>query len=126
MALACGATVENAAASAGVSPATVYRRRKDAEFQQELRNTKADMAARTTSMLTAAGGEAVKTLLRLLKDSMPPAIQLGAARAVLELGGRFRELSELEERMAVLERQLAQEAASKNAGPSPGQYRLAG
>jgi len=124
MALACGATIENAAASAGISQATVYRRLKDAEFQQELRQTKADMARRTAAMLTAAAGEAVKTLLALLKDSIPSSSRLGAARAILELGVRFRESAELEERIAAMESHIAAEAAAKNAGQSPGQYRV--
>jgi HEAT repeat protein len=126
MALACGATVENAALSAGISQATVYRRLKDPEFLWELRKIKTEMVGRTASMLTAAGGEAVKTLLALLKDPTPPAVRLGAARALLELGTRLRESAELHERVDAMEKQLAAEAAAKTAGESPGQYRVAG
>jgi hypothetical protein len=107
MALACGATLENAAANVGVSKATAYRRSQEPEFQQELSKTKAEMVARTASMLTAAAGEAVKTLLALQKDSTPPASRLGAAKAILELGVRFRELGELGERIAAIETRLA-------------------
>jgi hypothetical protein len=120
MALACGATVENAAVSAGISQATVYRRLKDPEFQQELCKTKTEMVNRTAAMLTAAAGEAVKTLLALQKDSTPPASRLGAARAVLELGVRIRESAELEGRIAVLESRLAENRdASSPAAPCP-------
>jgi hypothetical protein len=107
MALACGATVENAASSAGVSAATAYRRLKEPDFQEELRKTKADMVTRTAAMLNAAAGEAVKTLLALQKETTPAAARLGAARAVLELGIRLRESAELYERIGALERLLA-------------------
>ena len=108
MAFACGATVESAAASAGVSKTTAFRRSQEPEFQEELRKTKAEMVSRTAGMLTAAAGEAVKSLLAMLKESTPPACRLGAARAVLELGVRLRESAELEERLAVLEARLAE------------------
>jgi hypothetical protein len=126
MALACGATVENAATSAGVSQATVYRRLKDPEFQAELRKTKTEMVCRTGSMLTAAAGEAVKALLALVKDSAPPATRLGAARAVIELGVRLRESSELHERIDALEKHFAAEAASKDEPTPPKPYHQAG
>ena len=118
MAFACGATVENAATSAGVSQATVYRRLNDPEFQAELRKTKTEMVCRTGAMLTAAAGEAVKALLVLLKESTPAATRLGAARAVIELGVRLRESAELHERFDALERQFAADAAA-NGGSKP-------
>ena len=108
MALACGATVEAAAHKAGVSPATVYRRLKEPAFVQRLRELRADMVQRAAAMLTAAAGEAVKTLLALQKDAVPPATRLGAARAILELGTRLREVAELEQRLADLEERLGQ------------------
>jgi hypothetical protein len=36
--------------------------------------------------LTAAGMGAVKTLLALLEPSTPPAVRLGAARALVDMG----------------------------------------
>ena len=105
MALACGATVEVAAQRANVSTATVYRRLQDNSFYQQLQEMKADMVHRTSATLTAAAGEAVKTLLALQKDNVPPATRLGAARSILELGMKLREVSEIEERLAALESQ---------------------
>ena len=107
LALACGATVENAARSAGVSESTAYRRLREAEFNRRLQQVRADMVQRTAGMLTAAAGEAVKTLLALQKESIPPATRLGAARAVLEIGLKLREAAELEERLAALEQRFA-------------------
>jgi hypothetical protein len=103
MALACGATYEAAAAKAGVSKTTVYRRLQAPEFQRQLQETQAEMVRRTSGTLTAAGTEAIKTLLSLLQPSAPAAVRLGAARSVLELGIKIRELAELEKRVAALE-----------------------
>lgn len=107
MALACGATVENAARSAGVSPRTAHRRLADSAFQQRLQSLKADMVQRTASMLTAAGMESAKTLITLQDNSNPGAVRLGASRTVLELGMRLRESAELGTRIAALEAQVA-------------------
>jgi hypothetical protein len=46
VALVCGATVD-AAAKAGVSPATVYRRLQEPDFQRRLQELRADMVQRT-------------------------------------------------------------------------------
>ena len=108
LALACGASVEAAAAKkAGVSPATVYRRKQEPAFAQRLQQVKTDLVLRTAGMLTAAGGESVKTLIELQKPSIPLATRLGAARATLELGMKSREAAELEQRIAALEQLLA-------------------
>ena len=107
MNLACGATVENAARTAGISPATVYRRLKEPEFQQRLHEIRAGMFVRTSDMLTAAGMEFAKTLLELSRPPAPYAVRLGAARAGLEIGMKTREVASLEERLAAVEQQLA-------------------
>jgi hypothetical protein len=49
------------------------------------------MVQRTAAMLTAAAGEALKTLVALQKESMPPATRLGAARAVVVLYWRWKQ-----------------------------------
>jgi hypothetical protein len=103
MALACGASVEAAARECGLSPRTVYRRKQEPAFAQRLQQLRADMVSRTGGMLTAAGGESVKTLLELQKPSVPPARRLGAARATIELGLKVREVNELEQRITALE-----------------------
>jgi Homeodomain-like domain len=106
MALACGATVEAAARTVGVSESTVYRRLRDVKFRLRLQTIRMEMVERTSGMLTASGGEFVKTLLALVKDNIPHAVRLGAARAGLELGMKIREMAELETRIAALEEQL--------------------
>jgi len=103
LALACGATVEGAAKQCNLSDRTIYRRLKDADFQARLMELRSDMVRRAAGMLTAAAGEAVRTLLSLQKEATPPADRLGAARAILELGIKVREIAELEIRMNELE-----------------------
>ena len=60
--------------------------------------------------MTAAGSEAVRTLLELMRASAKANVRLGAAKAVLEIGMKVRETAELEERLAALEERLAEDA----------------
>jgi hypothetical protein len=107
MALACGATIETAAQKAGLGRTTVFRRLQDPEFQRRLQEVRADMVKRTAGTLTAASTEAVKTLLSLQQPTVPPAVRLGAARTILEIGIKMREVADLDERLALIELQLA-------------------
>jgi hypothetical protein len=79
---------------------------EDAEFRKQLQALRADMSQRTAGALTAAATEAVRTLLELQKASAPPAVRLGAARSILEIGIKLRETADLEERLSALEQQL--------------------
>jgi hypothetical protein len=120
MALACGATVEQAAAKCGLSERTVYRRLEDASFCQRLQKVIADMVKRTAGMLTASGGEASKTFLALLKEPTPPATRHAAARSIIELGIKTRETADLEQRIASLEQRVGEEGDQpKKAGMAP-------
>ncbi len=103
IALACGSTVEAAAAKASLSVRTAYRRLDDPAFRQKLQEFRGQMVERSGAMLSAAGMEAAKTLLSLMERSIPPATRLGAARAVIELGMKLRDLLEVEQRLATLE-----------------------
>ena len=105
LALACGASVEAAARKCKLHERTVYRRLEDPTFRAKVQEARGEMVKRSAGLLTAAAGEAVRTLLALQKDSTPPAVRLGAARAVLELGIKVRELADLESRIAALEQQ---------------------
>jgi hypothetical protein len=107
LALACGATVEQAALQTKMSPRTVYRRLDEQAFCQRLQALLSDMVQRTMRMLTAAGMESVKTLLALQQSPTPAAVRLGAAKAVLEIGRDLRATVDLEQRLAAVESQLA-------------------
>ncbi len=109
LALACGATVEAAAKQCDLTDRTIYRRLKEPAFKSRLQELRTDMVRRAAGMLTAAANEAVRTLLLLQKDSTPPAVRLGAARAILEMGIKLREMVELEKRMDELEALVKQQ-----------------
>src|SRR5262245_16113183 len=108
VALACGATIEAAARAAGVNAATVYRRLKEPDFCQRVQQLRSDMVQRTSGVMIAASTEAVKTLINLMKPDVPAAVRLGAAKAVIELSMRIREVSELDTRMLALETLLGE------------------
>lgn len=104
--LACGGTVETAIQQCGLSKATIYRRMSEEEFQRKLKVYRADLLSRTSGELTAAGSEVVRTLLELQKADKSPGVRLGAAKAVLAIGIKVRELVDTEDRLASLEKQL--------------------
>jgi hypothetical protein len=106
LALVCGASLESAARQAGISERTAYRRKRNPAFQAQLRAARQEIVQRTATMLTAAATESVKTLLRLQGDGIPYAVQLGAAKAIIDLGARLREHSELYDRVAAIEERL--------------------
>ena len=106
LALACGATVDATADKFGVSRSTIHRRLSEPKFRTRIQNVRAEMIGRASAMLSAAAMEAVKTLLDLQGKSVAANIRLGAARAVLEIGGRLRIETELLARLETTERAL--------------------
>ncbi|MGC3971109.1 MAG: hypothetical protein QM775_28365 [Pirellulales bacterium] len=109
--LACGSTIEAAASKAGLNKRTVHRRLEDPVFRQRLQEFRTSMVERASSMLGAAAMEAVKTLLSLMERSIPHATRLGAARAILEVGIKMRDLIEVEQRLTALENSLKSNTA---------------
>jgi hypothetical protein len=105
LSLASGLTVAATARQCQVSTRTIYRRLADQSFRRRLQEVRGDMVRRAAGALTAAATKAVRTLVALQEPSVPPPVRLGAARAVLEIGARLREATELEERLAALEAQ---------------------
>src|SRR5262249_35093417 len=90
-ALSFGATVEAAAAKAGVSARTVRRRLRDPRFVRKLNRLRAEGHVRTADQLSAVNSEAVRTLVQLLQAANSGQVRLGAARSVLELSVKHRE-----------------------------------
>jgi hypothetical protein len=106
LALACGATPENAAQRAGFGLRTVYRRLAEPAFRAQVNQLRAEMARRLAGMLTAAGMGAIKTFTTLQESAVSESVRLGAARAIMEWGCKMRESVELMERMAAVEARL--------------------
>ena len=67
---------------------------------------------RIAGALVAATSEAMRTLVELMKSSMPANTRLGAARTVIESAMKLREFTELEERLAALEQVQAEASRS--------------
>lgn len=101
-ALAAGRTISAAAIVSGISQTTIKRRLKDPKFAQALNNARAQFLSRAMGRLANDSVAAAHTLRRLL-HAESEAVRLGAARAILELGTRLREVVELEQRIAALE-----------------------
>jgi hypothetical protein len=102
-ALACGATLAQAAAKAGVSERTVRRRLADPIFRHQLQTLQAEMVQRAADLLLAGTLQATKTLIELLAPSTPASVRRAAARDVLELGLFLRQSVELQKRLKDLE-----------------------
>jgi hypothetical protein len=72
-----------------------------------LKHAGADLVLRTARMLTGSGMTSVKTLVDNQQDaSVSPAVRRGAARDVLEMGIKYRDTVDLDQRVAALEDQF--------------------
>ena len=80
--LATGQSRTKAAKMAGCSVRTVQRRMEDPAFRARVNELRLQMVERTVGALSKLGGEAAKTLGRLMKEA-EPGVQLGACRTVL-------------------------------------------
>jgi hypothetical protein len=106
-AIAAGHTAQDAAKAADVGESTVYRRLRDADFKRQVDEARDDMLAQTVARLTSASVEAVEALRGLLASPLDFA-RLGAARAILEVGLKYREQHDLAARVAALETLIAE------------------
>jgi hypothetical protein len=110
IALACGASVKNAAQKAGMSERTVYRRLADPAFQKQLESFHTETMQRAAAMLTSLSAGAINTLGALLDPSIPSTVRHKSACSILQLGDEQREKLELELRLATLEQRLAEQS----------------
>jgi hypothetical protein len=104
-ALAAGQTVRDAAATAGVSESTAFRRLRDAAVRERISEARARLFDQTLGRLADAATEAVGALRALLSEQSAM-VRLGAARAILEHSTRLREHVELEARMQEIEHRI--------------------
>jgi hypothetical protein len=97
-------TLDKAAAAAGISTATAWRRTQDPDFQDQLRKARREAFSQSVGRLQQAGPAAVTTLLRVMADpTTAAASRIRAASQVLEISVRAVELDDLEARIARLE-----------------------
>ncbi len=104
-ALAAGRTYAEAGQEAGVSPRTIARRMADLEFARGVAARRAEHVSVITGQLAAMGTEAVDAI-RAGFRAQRPADSLQAARLALSFGLRFRNESDVEARLADVERRL--------------------
>ena len=117
LALACRATAESAARQCGIHEKAVRRKVADAKFRRRVVAARAGLSERTCGLLTAAGLEAAKALVELARVGGPPAVRLAAAKAVLEVGMKLRQVVDLETQVADLERRLDEQDAADGVTP---------
>ena len=100
--LARGCSNAEAARAAGCDVKTVYRKLQDPDFKAAVDDFRSNMLDSASGQLAAVLKKAISTLEDLLTSSKP-AIQLGAARAILDSSLRVREAVEIESRIRLLE-----------------------
>jgi hypothetical protein len=111
-ALAAGTPVEQAAAAAGLSVRTAYRRLADPAFRGRLARARDALIETALGELVDSASHAVATLGALLA-SPDERVRLGAAKAVLEQLLRLRETVGLGQRVAALERAQVRQAGGR-------------
>jgi hypothetical protein len=106
LALLTEPTVEAAARSADVAPATIWRWSQQPDFKSRLRDARRAFVEGAIGRLQAAATEAVDTLRRNLTCGTP-SVEVRAATAILDQAVKAVELFDLAERVEQLEAGLA-------------------
>jgi hypothetical protein len=91
-ALLSGLTIAQAAEQAGISEPTARRRLKDDAFREQLAEARAELIDTTVARLAWTSGMAVYALADVARNGRNEAARVSAARAILELTLRRREL----------------------------------
>src|SRR5215203_4591079 len=107
-------TIAKAAARAGVSESTLLRWMAEPEFKARLRAARRSVVEAAIGRLQQAAAQAVDALARNLTCGIP-AVEVGAARSVLDQAIKAVELVDLAERVEALE-QAAEAAAEREKG----------
>lgn len=115
LALLSEPTVKAAAAAAKIAEVTIHRWLNDPTFSAALKETRSRVFESTLTALQSASGVAVETLREVMEDkTAQPAARVSAAKTVLEISVRARDIIETEERLRLLEaRLLAAEQMSR-------------
>ena len=99
-----------------MSEATIWRWLADEAFADAYREARTKSLETTLTALQSAGAEAVQALRDVMNDRLAKGSErVSAAKAVLELGLKGREVLETEERLAALEERLAAQPGGRKA-----------
>ena len=103
-ALLTSATVREAAATAGVTTATIYNKLKNARFKEKFTKAKTNLLAQTTTYLQANTAEAIKIIKGIADDEETnPQTRLLACRALCDYSIKFTEQIDILTRLENLE-----------------------
>lgn len=105
--LAAGVSPAGAAQLAGVSEATAYRRLANPVFRQRVEDARAELWKRAMAVLSKSAVEGAIVLRRLLRSD-DAKVRLQAAKIVLEQGMKVRDQVDIAQRVADLEKTLAE------------------
>jgi AcrR family transcriptional regulator len=109
-------TIQAAADAAGVSKATIFRWLAEDVFSAVYRDLRGQLLESTLTALQQASGDAVATLRTVMTDETAKGSErVSAARCVLEMSLKAREILETEERLADLETRLNAQPGLKRA-----------
>ncbi|HWB10244.1 MAG TPA: hypothetical protein VG826_13520 [Pirellulales bacterium] len=108
LALAAGASLREAAEQAGLEERTARSRIADADFRRAVSRARGGLFAAALGRLAGLACKATAVLERLMASDQP-SVARRAAKAVLELGSRLRESTELDERLTRLEEKADEE-----------------
>lgn len=100
-------TYEEAAEKSGVSKATLYRLRKDPEFQNIINQVKNNLFQDTMKKAQAYSMESLETLRTIMNDcTATDSSRVSAARTILELGLNSVEQEMILSKIEELERMM--------------------
>ena len=102
-------TVQQAAKTAGIGQATLFRWLRDPAFQSAYRDAKRRVVDQAIGRLQRASSEAVDTLREVMLDAeKPPSARVACARAILDFAVKAVELDDLTTRMEILEQRVGE------------------
>lgn len=101
-------TYEEAAEKSGVSKSTLYRLRKDPEFQDIINQVKNNMFQDTMKKAQAYSMESLEVLRKIMNDgAATDSSRVSAARTILELGLNSAEQEMILAKIEELERMMS-------------------
>ena len=106
--LAAGVSPAGAAKLTGVGETTVYRRLANPGFRERVEKARSDFWQRALGIMSKGATESAIVLRKLLR-SEDGRLRLQAARILLEQGTKVRELVNVEQRLAELEKLAAEQ-----------------
>lgn len=102
-------TTAAAAKAARVGEATIFRWLADPAFSAAYKEARGQLLEATLTALQAAGGDAVKCLVEVTNDKEAQvSARVSAAKAIIELGLKTREVLDVEERLKALEERFGE------------------